>query len=276
VSIRGDLVLQGTLETLALPELLGLLATSRKTGALWLDAANSSAVLYIDAGRCCAAESSEAGDPLTDESALMARVIDVCFAVERADDGTFRFGHEEPSWVCEDTVDIEVALDELGRLVEEWREIQAVIPSLDCRIRLADDLGVEELTVDRERWQLIIALDGRRSVRDLVRKTNRPVLDVCHAILAMVDAGAVNVGPPPAAPVAGRTNGKVKRPTDVAVEPEAPYGPGVESPHPGPNAGGPVAGGPNSNGLAEEDDDRPVDPAEKGRYLSAFSGLREG
>jgi uncharacterized protein DUF4388 len=265
-------VLQGTLDTLALPELLGLLAQSRKTGALWLDAANSSAVLYIVDGRCCAAESSEAGEPLTDESALLSRVIDVCFAVERAEDGTFRFGPEEPSWVCEDTIDIEAAIDELGRLVAEWRDIQAVIPSLDCRIRLADELGIEELTVDRERWQLIVALDGRRSVRDLVRKTNRPVLDVCHAILSLVDAGAVNVGAPPAAPVAGRTNGERtngertngerKRVLEAAVAPEAPYGPGVESPHPGPNG-------------TVDDGDREVDPAEKGRYLSAFSGLRD-
>jgi hypothetical protein len=256
----GDLVLQGTLETLALPELLGLLGHSRKTGALWLDAANSSAVLYIVEGRCCAAESSEAGDPLTDEPALLARVIDICFAVERADDGKFRFGPEEPQWVCEETVDLEVAIEELGRLVAEWRDIQAVIPSLDCRIRLSDELGVEELNVDRERWLLVVSIDGRRSVRDLVRKTNRPVLDVCHAILSLVDAGAVNVGAPPAPPVAARTNGNRKRAADV--EPEAPYGPGVESPHPGPHMNG-------------DDLEREFDPAEKGRYLSAFSGLRE-
>lgn len=261
-------MLQGTLETLALPELLGLLAQSHKTGALWLDAANSSAVLYIVEGRCCATESSEAGEPLTDGAALLARVIDVCFAVERADDGKFRFGPEEPPWACDDTVDLEVAIDELGRLVEEWRDIQAVIPSLDCRIRLADELGVEELTLDRERWQLVVSIDGRRSVRDLVRKTNRPVLDVCHAILALVDSGAVNVGPPPAAPAAGRTNGNRKRVLEAAVEPEAPYGPGVESPHPGPQPGG-------ANGQVPDEFEREIDAAEKGRYLSAFSGLRD-
>jgi hypothetical protein len=261
----GEVVLQGTLETLALPELLGLLAQSRKTGALWLDAANSSAVLYIVEGRCCAAESSDAGETLDDAAALLARVIDICFAVERADDGTFRFGPEDPQWACEETVDLEVAIDELARLVEEWRDIQAVIPSLDCRIRLADELGVEQLVVDRERWQLIVALDGRRSVRDLVRKTNRPVLEVCHAILALVDSGAVNVGPPPAPPATARTNGKGARGrgAEAAVEPEAPYGPGVESPHPGPN------------GSAPENGDRDIDPAEKGRYLRAFSGLRD-
>jgi hypothetical protein len=256
-------MLQGTLETLALPELLGLLAQSSKTGALWLDAANSSAVIYIVDGRCCAAESSEAGEPLVDASALLARVIDVCFAVERAGDGTFRFGPEEPPWSCEEHVDLDVAIDELARLVEEWRDIQAVIPSLDCRIRLADELGVDELTVDHDRWQLIVSIDGRRSVRDLVRKTNRPVLEVCHAILSLVDAGAVNVGPPPAAPVNGRANGTRKRATEVAVEPEAPYGPGVESPHPGPTGGAP------------DGTEREIDPAEKGRYLSAFSGLRD-
>lgn len=255
-------MLQGTLETLALPELFGLLAHSRKTGALWLDAANSSAVVYIVEGRCCAAESSEAGEQLADQAALLARVVDVCFAVERAGDGTFRFGPEESPWACEESVDLEVAVDELARLVEEWRDIQAVIPALECRIRLTEELRVDELTVDRERWQLIVALDGRRSVRDLVRRTSRPVLDVCHAIVELVEAGAVNVGPAPAPPAATRANGTRRRAAESAVEPEAPYGPGVESPHPGPNG-------------AVEDDDREVDPADKGRYLSAFSGLRD-
>jgi hypothetical protein len=106
-----------------------------------------------------------------------------------------------------------------------------------------------------------VSLDGRRSVRELVRKTNRPVLEVCHAILALVDAGAVNVGPPPAAPAA-RTNRNRPRAVDGAVEPEAPYGPGVESPHPGPNG-------------TAVDDEHEYDPADKGRYLSAFSGLRD-
>ncbi len=259
----GTVVLQGTLETLTLPELLGLLAQSRKTGALWLDAANSSAVVYIVDGRCCAAESSDAGEPLNNAPALLARVVDICFGVERTEDGAFRFGPEEPPWASAETVDLEVAIDELGRLVAEWREIQAVIPSLECRIRLADELGVPELKVDRERWQLIVALDGRRTVRDLAKKTGRGVLDVCHAILALVDAGAVNVGPAPAAPAAGRANGTRKRAAELAVDPEAPYGPGVESPHPGPNTG------------VGDDAEREFDPADKGRYLSALSGLRD-
>ena len=104
------------------------------------------------------------------------------------------------------------------------------------------------------------AIDGRRNVRDLARKTSRQVLEVCHAILALVDAGAVDVGPTPATPAARREATR-KRPVEVA--PEAPYGPGVESPHPGPTGG------------VADDLEREFDPADKGRYLSAFSGLRD-
>jgi hypothetical protein len=254
--IGGTAVLQGTFDTLALHELLGLLAQSRKTGALWLDAGPASAVVYVTEGRCCAAISTDAADAVNDAPTLLVRLVELCFAVARTEDGSFRFGSEEAPWSCAETVDLEVANDELARLVEEWREIQAVIPSLECRVRLSEDLGVEELRVDRDRWRLLTSIDGRRGVRELVRRTNRPVLEVCHAILALVDAGAVTIVQPAAAPAAApatrSTGGKASR---AVVEPESPYGPGVESPHPGPNGAEEVAG--------------------KGQYLGVFSALRD-
>ncbi len=255
-------MLQGTFETLALAELLGLLSQSRKTGALWLDAGHASAVIYVVDGRCCAALSNDASEPLTDGASLMVRLVDLCFGVARAEDGSFRFGVEDAPWTCPDTIDLELANDELARLLDEWREIQAVIPSLECRIRLTEDLGIDEIVVDRERWRLLTAIDGRRSVRDLVRRTNRPVLDVCHAIVSLVDASAVTVTPPPtaASPSLRSTGGKARSPV---VDPESPYGPGVESPHPGP--------GPNG---AEDEPDLEAVPG-KGQYLRVFSALRE-
>jgi hypothetical protein len=249
-------MLQGTFETLALAELLGLLSQSRKTGALWLDAGQASAVIYIVDGRCCAALSSDAAEAITDAPSLL---VDLCFGVARAEDGSFRFGVEEPPWRCAETVDLEVVNDELARLLDEWREIQAVIPSLECRIRLTDELGIDEIVIDRERWRLLTAIDGRRNVRDLVRKTNRAVLEVCHAVVALVDAGAVTVAQPAAAPTGNRsTGGKATRPV---VDPEVPYGPGVESPHPGPGPG--------------ESEDGELEHAGKGQYLRVFSALRE-
>jgi hypothetical protein len=265
MSFGGIAVLQGTFETLALQEVMGLLAHSRKTGTLWLEAGPATAAIYIAEGRCCAAQSGDLTSPVHDAPSLMVRLVELCFAAARTEDGAFRFGKEEPPWVCAETVDLEVALDELNRLLDEWREIQAVIPSLDCRVRLSDELGSDGIVIDRERWALIVAIDGRRSIRELVRKVNRPVLDLCHAIVALVDAGAVAVMTPAATNqvrTASRA-GKAAAPAPHRphVEPEVPYGPGVESPHPGP-------------GVGEGDDDDPA--SEKGDYLRVFSGLQNG
>jgi hypothetical protein len=216
-------------------------------------------VIYVVDGRCCAAISNESTDPITDAPSLLVRLVDLCFAVARAEDGSFRFSVEDPPWTCADTIDLEVANDELARLLDEWREIQAIIPSLECRLKLSEELGVEELRVDGERWRLLTAIDGRRSVRDLVRRVNRPVLDVCHAILALVEAGACTVGQPPAATSTRSTGGKASRPV---VDPETPWGPGVESPHPGPNT-------------AVALDDGEAVGAGKGQYLRVFSTIRE-
>ena len=65
-SSRGVSVLQGTFETLSLPEVLGLLASARKTGALWLDAGPIAGVVHLEDGHCHAAETGEHRGPVDD------------------------------------------------------------------------------------------------------------------------------------------------------------------------------------------------------------------
>jgi hypothetical protein len=266
-------VLQGTFETLTLTEVLGLLARSQKTGALLLEAGPATGVLHVSEGRCYAAESSEQRGAVEHAPALLVRLVDVCFAVARQEGGSFRFAAgEQPEWQCNEPVDLDVAIDELDHLLDEWRDIQLVIPSLDYRVRLADELAVEELPVDRERWRLLVAIDGRRTVRDLVQRTSRPVLDVCHALTALVEAGAIGIVEPPAAARNNNSGGGNGRKKDAAattnasplVQPEEPYGPGVETQHIGPKAAG--------NATAEGDEENPAD---KGEFLRVFSALRD-
>jgi uncharacterized protein DUF4388 len=253
-------VLQGTFDTLSLPELLGLLAHSQKTGTLWLEAGPATAAIYLADGRCCAAQSGDLTGKVDNAAALLSRVVELCFSAARQEDGAFRFGSEEPPWVCPETVNLDAAVDELARLLDEWLEIQAVIPTLDARIRLTDELAVEELVVDRERWALLVAIDGRRTVRELVRKTNRPTLEICHAIVALVEAGAITVVHSAASPSTRGNGTAVKAEPKSLVKPEDPYGPGVESPQAGPGAG---------EGPREEPG------AGKGDYLRVFTALKD-
>ena len=205
-------MLEGTFETLGVSDLLGLLAHSRKTGALWLDAGQASAVIYVEDGRCCSATTNDKRGVTEDGPSLRARLVDLCFSVAHTEEGSFRFSADEPPWRCNETVDLEMANDELARLLDEWRGIQEVIPSLECRLRLTDELGIEELTLDANRWRLLTAIDGRRNVRDLARNSNRSMLDVCQLLVGLIDAGACQVGePPPTTAVARSTGGKATR-----------------------------------------------------------------
>ena len=95
--------------------------------------------------------------------------------------GSFRFAADDPApWRCAEPVELSDALVEVDRLLKQWREILRVIPSLECRPQLLDALEVDELVVDRERWALLVAIDGRRTVRELVQRTGRPVIELCQ------------------------------------------------------------------------------------------------
>jgi Domain of unknown function (DUF4388) len=221
----GVLVLQGTFETLSLPEVLGLLASARKSGALWLDAGPISGVAHLADGHCHAAVAGDQLGPAENGTALLSRLVDLCFGVMCQESGSFRFAADDPApWVCAEQVELSDVLVEVDRLLKQWREILRVIPSLECRPQLLDALEVDELVIDRERWALLVAMDGRRTVRELVQRTNRPVIELCQALLELVDAGAVGVIDPAAgrAPEAEPTEPEVARAETPAPENVAP------------------------------------------------------
>ena len=216
-------MLQGTFETLSLPEVLGLLASARKSGALWLDAGPITGVVHVGDGHCHAVEAGDLRNPVEGAPELLIRLVDVCFAVMCQESGSFRFAADDPApWWCAEPVELSAALVEVDRLLKLWREILRVIPSLDCRPRLLDTLEVDEIIVDRERWALLVAIDGRRTVRELVQRAGRPVIDVCHVLLELVEAGAIGVIDPAASrPVEVEAEVVVEAPpVERALEPE--------------------------------------------------------
>jgi hypothetical protein len=222
-------VLQGTFDTLSLTEVLGLLAQSHKSGALWLEADTVQGRVYLAEGRCCAAEAAELTEPVGTADELAQRLVDVCFSVARLPGGSFRFvADEEPTWRAAAAVAVDGAVDRLDVLLEEWREIQAVIPSLETRPLLAAELGSDSIVIDPPRWRLLVALDGRRTVRDVVQETQRSVLDVCKALKELVEQGAVEIGPeasepppvPPPSTVAAAVSAFAEVAAPLAVMPD--------------------------------------------------------
>jgi len=309
-------VLQGTFETLSLPEVLGLLSSARKSGALWLDAGPITGVAYLDDGHCYAAGAGDQQDPLPHGPALLTRLIELCFAVMCQESGSFRFAADDRApWTCGEQVELSDVLVEVDRLLKQWREILQVIPSLECRPQLLESLEVDELVLDRERWALLVAMDGRRTVRELVQRTTRPMIELCQILLELVEVGAVGVIDPAAArtpeldmhpPTA--TSAAVAPAPNVEPPPEGPAGelptqPGEPTPavtsasrNDGDPWNGPdeptspvvltIVAEPEPESEPESEPERApepapeakpggADPPDKGAFLRLFSGLRD-
>ncbi|MEZ5169797.1 MAG: DUF4388 domain-containing protein [Acidimicrobiia bacterium] len=187
--------LQGTLDAFSLDEVLQMLGHARKTGALDVDVPSRvGGTIYLAGGRFCGAESGELTGKVSTSEELEARLIDVCFALLRVEEGSFAFEPDRlPSWPVGAGVDVEPVLEHVRGLVRDWSAIEDVIPSFESKPSLARDLTRDTVAIDRDTWAVVSAVDGDTDVRGIARILGRSVLDVAGALKDLVGAGAVAV-----------------------------------------------------------------------------------
>ncbi len=189
--------LQGTLDTLSLPDLCELLSGTSKTGALHVRSESGQGVLWFTGGQVCAGEAGgQTGPPPPGAGGdLLDRLHDVCFELFRYTDGSFEFeADRRPSWPAERGVDVSGLLAETERRMAEWREIIAVIPSIEARPRLvAEPPNAGPITLDVGQWRVVTGIDGRRRVSALIRVLDGGEFTVCKILRSLVQAGLVEI-----------------------------------------------------------------------------------
>lgn len=191
--------LQGTLDTFSLPEILELVEKSRKTGALEVRDPQSRGVLYFAGGRFSAAEAGELNGPVESAEELEARLIDVCFALFRVETGLFEFESDRfPPWPVRGGSEVAPIVEQVQQLRRDWLAIEAVLPSLDCRPGVVDDLDGDRVVLNKAGFRVLRVVDGERNVREIARAVGRSVLEVCKVLKDLVEAGAVVVPTDPA------------------------------------------------------------------------------
>jgi len=195
--------LQGTLDTLSLPELCELLSGTNKTGALHVRAEAGQGVLWFTGGQVCAGEAGgQTGPPPPGAGGdLLERLHDVCFELFRFTEGSFEFESDRrPSWSADRGVDVPGLLAETDRRMAEWREIIAVIPSVEARPRLVPEPPAGgPITLDAAQWRVVTGIDGRRRVSALIRVLDGGEFTVCKVLRSLVQAGLVEIDADPSA-----------------------------------------------------------------------------
>jgi hypothetical protein len=182
--------LQGTLETFALPDVLRLLASTHKTGRLRLNGATGSGSLWLADGAIVASEASRA--PLAHSAS------DVLFELLRFKEGDFVFDDDDAPTSAGDPADIEDALGSAEGMLEEWKSIEAVVPSLDGWVSLRAELPTDEVSLDGARWRQVVAVAGGATVAQLGEVLGLAELPVSRTVKELVELGLVEIGEAPA------------------------------------------------------------------------------
>lgn len=174
------MALQGTLDTFALPDVLRLLATTRKSGQLQVQGRQGDGNLDLIDGAVTGGETSLAA---TDGPA------DVLFELLRLDDGSFLFDQDAVVGDASNPTEVESVIAAAESAHTEWQDLSAVVPSLDVGITLVDELVATDTVIDRDRWRLIVGIGSGTTVRRLGERLSLRELPVLRATRSLVDDG---------------------------------------------------------------------------------------
>ena len=216
---RTGVTLQGTLGDIALFEVLQLLAATSQTGVLRLYRPFPAAVHVIDGSIGCVRSDGSvslgdalrrggvderaapgrdpavdrmlavAADPGRAERIVRGHVRQLLFELTVLGEGPFEFstGVADP-WSGALTTDVGDAADAHDGLVAEWKDIAATLPPSSTRLAPAPRLGdgVDEVTVGWDEWRVLVLLDGRRTVTDVVAGCDLPALETSRALAGLL------------------------------------------------------------------------------------------
>ena len=185
--------LSGTFDVLDFTEVLRLLGRQELTGRLHVRNRSYGANLFFEDGQVVGADQSEHQTAAVGGD-VRGRLEEICFELLDSERGNFEFHPGRPGALPATTrLKVEGVLTRARKRLEDWHELQSVIPSLDLQPRLVVDLERTEVTIDRERWRLLTAIDGRRNLHAIGRALNLSDFDVCRVTRSLVDDGIVEL-----------------------------------------------------------------------------------
>jgi hypothetical protein len=184
--------LQGTLDVVRFADVALLVGRRRLTGRLEVRSGDVIVQLYFESGLVVGMATR--GRPHDAHGEPVYRLAEVCSRLLPADRGSFDFRPGMPySGVERIQIEVKTLLNGARVHLEDWRSLESVIPSLEARPRVAEELVETEVTLTASQWRVLRAIDGRRSIRALARALDLSELDVSRALKGLVQNDLVQL-----------------------------------------------------------------------------------
>lgn len=181
------MALSGTLETFSLPDVLRLLSSTKKTGRLALDGDRGRGRIWVRDGSIVAADADRAANE---------RIEGVAFELLRFAEASFEFESGAETSTDGTSHEVDDVLAEAEVRLAEWREIEAVVPSLDVWVRMVDELDAER-TVAPEQWRVLARVGTGADGHALAEHLGQGEYDVCRRLRDLVLDGMVELAEAP-------------------------------------------------------------------------------
>jgi Domain of unknown function (DUF4388) len=178
-------VLQGSLDTFGLEDVVAFLAATAKTGRLHLSGDRGTGSLWFAAGDVVAAMAANVP--------LQADISDVVFELLRYRRGEFAFALGERAPDPGPPHAVAPLLEQVQVALEEWRELTAAVPSADHRVRLLAEPLDDHVILDRVQWRTILAVGAGSTVAELGDALGEGELPVLRRVCDLLAKGLVEV-----------------------------------------------------------------------------------
>lgn len=213
------MALQGTIDAFPLTDVLQLLSSSARSGQLHLEGDRGRASLSIEAGAVVGGLGGRAG---SSSAALM--VMDML----RFTEGSFVFDApdfaEAERMVPVEPVELGDCVEQAAALLEQWQQIEAVVPSSAHRLALAEELADDSIVITATEWPFLVAAGRGPTVEEIGSRFGLDEFECASAIAALVGRSLLTVLGPAAVDV-GVWDVETTSPpvTALAEEPETAF-----------------------------------------------------
>lgn len=180
--------LQGSLDTFGIPDVLRLLATTKKTGQLTVTGDRGTGYVWVDNGDLIASEASAA--PWASNSS------EVVFELLRYTDGDFVFQNDmtpDDSKAGGRSEKVEPVLNAANGMMKEWVDIVKVVPSLASPIRLSEKLPEPSVEINEASWRMIVGIGSGITVGDLGNELEQSEIVVSRNLKQLIEAKLVEI-----------------------------------------------------------------------------------
>lgn len=175
--------LQGSLETFALPDVLVLLASTKKDGELRVSGAKIDGKIWVEKGQIVHSDINSKERPS----------VDAVFELLRLDDGSFVFEADQTAPARHDPETIDVVLADAQVRLGEWKEIAKVVPHLDVLVDMADKAPGDSVTITASQWRMLKSVAGGSSVAALMSSQDLNEFDACKAVKELFEADLISL-----------------------------------------------------------------------------------